>query len=754
MAVADEAVRHAVPVVGLSVPRVDAVAKVTGAARYVDDLAVPDALFARTVRSSIPHGILRAIHLDEAFDWGDVTVATAADIPGSNCIRLNTDDQPALVAVGDRIRHAAQAVALVAAATPDEAAEAAAHITLEIDPLPAVFTVEEALRGEVVVADDGNVFDEVRIERGEVDAAFARADVIVVEGTYRTGAAEHVYLEPQGMLAWWDADGVHVAGSLQCPFFVHRALTTLFGLDPGVVDVRQTVTGGGFGGKEDYPSVIAAHAALLSQRAGRPVKLVYDRADDIASTTKRHPSVIRHRLAAQRDGRLVAADIDVVLDAGAYVTLSPVVLLRSVLHCTGPYRIPNVRIRGRAVATNLPPSGAFRGFGAPQAIFAAERQMAKLCRTLGADPLAIRRRNALRPGDTTATGGTIDDSAGLGAVLDALDRGLAEPPPSRPTPPEAPTSRGRGIAVAFHGNGFTGMGESLIRAKAAVALTATGTFQVVTSCVDMGQGAKTVLAQIAADALGVDLAIVDVPEPSTAAVLDTGPTVASRTTLVGGSIVQKAAHGLRHALSEWAAAHGLDRCDIAAAARARAQTGEPLSVTEEYALPPGVVWDQETLTGDAYPTYSWAATAVDVAIDDDTSEVVVERCVQAVDAGRAINPQAVAGQIHGGTLQALGWSLWEHVDRPGGVIRAPSLSTTVIPTALDAPEIEAIIVEVPFACGPSGAKGIGELPMDAPAAAVANAVEAALGVAADEVPLLPEVIHRLRGAGPCASLAR
>ena len=745
MAVVEAGPQRALAVVGKPVPRLDAPAKVTGAARYVDDLPAPNAHFGRTVRSPVAHGVLRAIRLDSTFDWREVTIVTAVDIPGRNCILLNTDDEPALVAIGDRVRYVAQGVALVAAPSPEAAAAAAAHVILDIDPKPAALTVEESLGGDVEVHPDGNVLHEVRIERGDVDAAFAAADV-VVEGTYRTGPAEHVYLEPQGMLAWWDGGVLHVTGSLQCPYFIHRTLAAMFDLDTGAIDVTQATTGGGFGGKEEFPSTLAAHAALLALCAGRPVKMIYERGEDIASTTKRHPSKIHHRLAATHDGRLVAVDVDVVLDAGAFVTLSPVVLLRSILHAAGPYRIPHVRIHGRAVATNHLPSGAFRGFGAPQAIFAAERQVAKICRALGADPIALRKANALRPGDTTTTGGTLDDSAaGLLEVLDALEKQLATPPEHRRPRGGAPAHRGRGIAVGFHGAGFTGNGEAVMRPRASITLAPDGTFRVLTSLVEMGQGARTVLAQMAADTLGVDLALVDVPEPSTAITPDTGPTVASRATLIGGSVVRRAAEGLRNELLDWALHHALDPDDIAGAARSRAALPEPLSVTEEYVLPPSVVWDQQSLRGDAYPTYSWSATAVDVAVDDDTSEVTVERCIQVLDAGRAINPQAVEGQIHGGTLQALGWALWENVDRPGGAIPSPSLSTTIIPTAMDAPDIEAVIVEVPYAGGPFGAKGIGELPMDAPGAAAANAVEDAVSVPTDELPLLPEAIHRLRG---------
>jgi CO/xanthine dehydrogenase Mo-binding subunit len=736
-------------VVGVAVPRVDAPAKVTGAARYVDDLPASGALVGRTVRGEQAHGVVRAVHLDPGFDWDQVTVVTAADVPGRNCIMLDTDDQPALVAVGDRVRHAGEAVALVAAPTRDLAAAAAAAVSLDIDALPAVLSVEGALRGDVTVGGHGNVAVDLGFERGGVDAALAEADV-VVEGTYRTGPAEHAYLETQGMLVWWDGGRIHAVGSLQCPWYVHRALTVLFDLPAGRVEVTQATTGGGFGGKEEYPSTVAAHAALLAHRSGRPVRMVYERGEDIAATTKRHPSVIHHRLGATSGGHLLVADVDIVLDGGAYVTLSPLVLMRAVVHAAGPYRLPNVRVRGRAVHTNHPPSGAFRGFGAPQAIFAMERQVAKMCRELGADPIALRRTNALRPGDVTATGGRADDGAALPQVLDALEEQLATTPPHRRPAEQGAVHRGRGIAVALHGAGLVGDGEANVAATATVDVAPDGTFRVLASTVDMGQGARTVLAQLAADALGVDLALVDVPEPSTDLVPDTGPTVASRTTLVAGGMVQRAAGRLREELLSWAREHDLGS-DVHAAAKARAASGEHPTVTEGYTPPPGVGWDQEQLCGDAYPTYGWSAVAVDVAVDDVTSEVTVERCVQAVDVGRAVNPAAVVGQVHGGTAQGLGWALLEHVARPGGAIPAPSLSTTIIPAATDVPEIEAVVVEVPFPGGPSGAKGVGELPLDAPPAAAANAIEDALGVPTDELPVLPEVIHRLRGGSRCAS---
>lgn len=735
--------------IGASPPRVDGVAKVTGAALYVDDLPTPPGtLFGRTVRSAVPHGVLEAIRLDPAFDWSDVVVVTADDIPGENVVALIESDQPALVKTGGRIRHHAEPVALVAAATKAKAAAALRHVHLDVRPLPAVFSIDEALEGRTLLGDGPtNVFKEFVIGTGDPSPGFARAEVIV-EGTYVTGAQEQMYIEPQGMLARWEDGACRVTGSLQCPYYVHKALKRLLGLGDAEVIVEQATTGGGFGGKEEYPSMIAGHAALLARKAGRPVKIVYERDEDIAATTKRHPARIHHKLGLLRDGTIVAADVDVVLDGGAYVTLSPVVLSRGVLHAAGPYRIPHVRVRGRAVLTNHPPHGAFRGFGAPQTTFAYERQMAKAARALGMDPLALRRKNMLRQGDTTATGQVLRSSVGSAEVLDALEEALRRPgPPSRRA--QGRVRRGRGVSFYFHGAGFTGSGEAHMKGKATVALARDGRFEVRASSTDIGQGPLTTFAQIAADALGVGTERVRVPQPSTAQVPDSGPTVASRTCMVVGAVVEAAAREVRERLLEFARARGLAGDDVEAAARAwcAAHEGEELAVTHAYTPPPGIVWDDATYSGDAYPCYGWAACAVDVAVDEDTHEVTVERCVHAVDVGKAIHPRIVQGQIEGGTLQALGWALWESVQYREGRVLNDRMTNSIIPTAIEAPELETIIVEVPYPFGPHGAKGVGELPMDGPAAAVANAIDEALGgLDTDELPLLPETIHRLEEA--------
>ncbi|MGH7151681.1 MAG: xanthine dehydrogenase family protein molybdopterin-binding subunit, partial [Planctomycetota bacterium] len=388
--------------VGRAVPRIDAPEKVTGAARYVDDLVLPGMWFGRTVRSRSPHARLVALRRDPAFDWSRAVFVDASDVPGENVVALIEDDQPALAS--GEIRHVAEPLALVAAASPEEAEAASRAVEALEAPLPAAFTLEEALGGGVRLHGEDNVFKRIEVRKGDVEAAFARAEV-VVEGEYATGPQEQLYIEPQGMIAEPRPDGgIVVRGSMQCPFYVHRALKRLLALPDEKVVVVQTVTGGGFGGKEEYPSMIAAHAALLARKAGRPVKIVYDRHEDLVATTKRHPSRIRHRTALTRGGELLGMDIDLALDGGAYTTLSPVVLSRAVLHAAGAYRCENVRIRGRVVATNHPPHGAFRGFGAPQALFALELHVTRIARELGLDPIELRRRWALREGDATPTG--------------------------------------------------------------------------------------------------------------------------------------------------------------------------------------------------------------------------------------------------------------------------------------------------------------------------------------------------------------
>jgi len=747
--------------VGQNVLRKEGYEKLTGAARYVDDLTLDGMLFGKTIRSTIARGRIKSIEFDSAYDWSRIVVADYRDIPGENYVALIEHDQPLLIE--SEVRHYDEPILLIAAASKGDLETAARHIHIEYEELPPVLTIEESLAGAVVLYGNDNIFKRFLIGRGDIDEGFGAADLII-EGEYRVPHQEQLYIEPQGMIAIPGAGLMTVMGSMQCPYYIHKALKQLFNLSDEKAVVIQTTTGGGFGGKEEYPSMIAAHAALLALKAQRPVKIIYDRGEDIAATTKRHPGIIRHRTGVARDGRLTASEIDFVLDGGAYVTLTPVVLSRGAIHALGPYRCDNVRIAARAVATNTPPNGAFRGFGAPQVAFAYEMQMEKIAARLGIDPLELRRINMLREGDITATGQRLGVSVGSAEVLNAaVDRSSyfekresIEAANAHGSPHDK--RRGIGISFFFHGAGFTGSGEARMQAQAGVEITAEGRARVLSGSTEIGQGTRTIFGQIAADELGINFDNVDIEDPDTSRVPDSGPTVASRTTMVVGRVVQLAAREIKDKLITFVAerfgapevrlidglfvANGEALASFGEIAHEYiAQRGE-LRAYARYASPPDIEWDDETYSGDAYPCYSWGAEVAEVEVDMDTYEVTCTKITTAQDIGRAIHPLLAAGQIEGGTLQAVGYGLLEELVWDKGRIVNNRLTNYIIPTSLDAPAMETIIVENEYPHGPFGAKGVGELPMDGAAPAIAAAVFNATGAFISEIPITPERLQR------------
>jgi len=698
--------------VGRSVPRKEGLDKARGRSRYVDDLRFPGMLFGRTIRTTLPAGELLAVRLD--FDTAGFTVVDHRDIPGRNVVALIQDDQPCLVERA--IRHAEEPVLLLA--HEDREALHAATVRLECRPAEPVLDPERS----------PSAFKELTIEKGDLARGFAEAD-LVVEGEYRTGRQEHVYIEPNGVIAVPGDGAVTVYGSLQCPYYVHKALVALLGLPHEKVRVVQTETGGGFGGKEDYPSIIAGHAALLALKSGRPVKLVYDRLEDMAATTKRHPSIVRHRTGVTRDGRITAMEIDVLLDGGAYCTLSPVVLSRGCLHATGPYRCENVRVHGRVVMTNTPPSGAFRGFGAPQTVFAAEVQMDRVAEATGLDPVRLRESNALRPGDTMATGQRLgEDASALAVLREAVLRSDFH----RKRRAWRGTNRGIGLSLFFHGAGFTGSGEVMLASRAALELRPRGA-RILVGSTEMGQGTRTTLAQIVAEVLSLPLDRVEVADPDTARVPDSGPTVASRTCMVVGGLLKACAEEMKERLGGLSPAIYLKRHG-------------PLTITREYAPPPGIGWDDATYRGDAYATYGWGCDVAEVELDPVTYEVRPTRVTAVVEIGRAVNPLMAAGQVEGGTAQGLGYALLEEVVLREGRMANAQLTNYLIPTTLDTPPVDVTILESPYRHGPFGAKGVGEMPMSGPGPAVANAVRH-LGKDVRSLPITPEKVLE------CASLS-
>ncbi len=718
--------------------------KLTGAAKYADDLVFPGAWFGATIRSTEAHARFVGLDLEPDFDWSTVIVVTAADIPGDNIVSLISDDQPVLVPIGGEIQHHAEPLVLLAAADREQLRAARRRVTIRTEPLAPIF---DPLQSE-------HVFAHYEIDEGDVEAGLAAADV-VLEGTYRVGHQEQLYIENNAMIAVPREDGgVEVHGSLQCPYYIHKALKRSLRLNDAQARVIQAETGGGFGGKEEYPSIIALHAALLARKSGKPVRMIYDRHEDLAATTKRHPAIVTHRTGIMRDGTLVAQEIEIVMDGGAYCTLTPVVLSRGAIHSGGPYRCPNVRIRARATRTNTPPNGAFRGFGAPQVEFAAEIQVDRLAEALDLSPLEIRRRNLYREGDTTPTGQVLRESVAASEVLErAAEAAEFEGVRARTGraraarigdghKPGSPLHAGRdrlatgiGVALAWHGAGFTGSGEVKLASVASLELGADGRIRILTGSTEMGQGTKTIFPQLVAKELGVDYDEVEIAPQDTAFVPDSGPTVASRTAMVVGGLLIKAAGRLR---AEVEGRNG--GRSFADAYRDDAAAHGPTRVDQQFEPYPHVHFDDSTYRGDAYPAFGWAACVASVDVDLDTAEVTVRDVVAADDIGRVIHPVLAEGQVEGGTLQAIGYATIEEIKLKDGRYLNDRLATYIIPTALDAPRISSILVEAPFAGAPHGAKGVGELPMDVGAPAVVAAIHDATGVWVHDLPASPERI--------------
>ncbi len=729
-------------IVGSPAPRKEGRDKVTGKARYIDDITLPDMLYGATVRSRIPRGRIKKITFGPGIPWDEVVVVSAKDIPGKNCIALIEDDQPCLV--DEIVNHPEEPILLLAHPEKHLLPKAVEAVHIEYEALPAVFSIADSERRTEIICGKDNTFKTYLIQKGDVDAIWEKA-AFIVEGEYYTGAQEQLYIETNGMIAQFDPkQGITVWGSLQCPYYVHKALMAVFDLPEEKVRVVQAETGGAFGGKEEYPSMIAAHAALLAMKSGRPVKIIYDRAEDMVATTKRHPSRTRHRTAVSKDGKILGGEIEFTIDGGAYVTLSPVVLSRGTIHAGGPYYWPSVRVRAKAVATNTPPHGAFRGFGAPQCLFAIERHMDRIAEAVKLSPTEIRRRNFLKPGETTITEQTVREEIDLGKLLDrALT--LADYDSKRKRfakQNERGTCRkGMGIGAFLHGAGFTGSGERHLSSVVGVEGRSDGGVRVLVSSTEIGQGTNTILCQIAAETLGLPYGDVEIAQPDTTAVPNSGPTVASRTAMVVGKLVQSAALGLKQTLTGCGMlgnSHTPE--EFRAACREYISTRGQLRSFAKYEQPEGIFWDDQNYRGEAYAAFAWAVYIAEVTVDLATYGVSVDDFVALQEVGRVLNPVLAKGQIAGGVAQGIGFALYEKVEWRDGRMQNGQMTNYIMPTSADLPPVRIFFEEMGNAHGAYGAKGIGELPMDGPAPAIVNAVVDALGIQFDSIPLLPEDI--------------
>lgn len=762
--------------VGTSPLRKEGLRKIQGRAQYIDDIVFPfqnEILHGVTIRSPIPRGRLRGIHFDPSIPWHEFTVVTAQDIASlatgaKNRVTLIVDDQPYLV--DEIINHTEEPVVLIAHPDAHQAEKARRFVKLDIEPLPHLLTLDDACRHteRIHAGDDtatvvwgrDNIIKKYHMRKGDADAIFAKLsteegkDWLVVEGTYETGAQEQLYIENNGVVAAYDAqDGVTIWGSMQCPYYVHKALKGLFALGDDKVRIIQVETGGGFGGKEDYPSILAGHAALLAHKAGKPVKMIYDRAEDMAATTKRHPSKTRLRTVVDPSGKIHALDIDFAIDAGAYTTLSPVVLSRGTIHASGPYSVENINLYSQAFATNTPPHGAFRGFGAPQSVFALERHLDEVAARLGIEPSELRLRNFLRAGGTTSTGQTVTENIDLPALLDqglaASDwfarRRAADVFNQQAAQTGSPLRKGIGLATFMHGAGFTGTGEKYLASIADIRADMDGNVEVLSSSTEIGQGTNTVFSQIAAETLGIPFESVRVHQPDTLVVPNSGPTVASRTTMIVGKLVHTASAKLGAMLKPYGYTGPHDEnaaSSFKAACRAfcEAQASDGLRTSAQYQQPEGIVWDDVNYRGDAYATYAWAVYIAEITVNLLDFMPTVDRFWALQEVGKVVNPTLASGQIEGGVVQGIGYALYEKVIWKNGSMNNNRLTNYIIPTSMDTPPVDVLFAELPTSHGPYGAKGIGELPMDGPAPAILNAMRQATGVSYTAIPLLPEDI--------------
>ncbi len=747
--------------VGRSLPRPDAQAKVTGAARYAADLAFEGMLHAKVLRSRYPHARLLSVNTRQAAAVpGVVAVLTARDVPGVNRHGLERPDWPVLC--DDRVRYIGDAIAVVVAETEAVAAQALELIEVSYEPLEVVDSPERALEPDVpLLHEGGNVAKHIHLERGDLAQGFAQAEVIV-EHTYRTARAEHAFLEPECSVAVPGADGrITVYVGSQIPFEDRRQVAEALGLPESRVRVVHTETGGTFGGKEDIAGQI--HAALAAWVTRRPVKLVYTRPESIIAHPKRHPTVIRLKTGATREGKLVALEAHILGDTGAYASLGSYVMTRTATHATGPYEIPHVWIDCRAVYTNNIPSGAFRGFGVPQSAFAVETQMDLLAERLGLSPWEIRRRNAFRAGSITGTGQELREGVGLLETLDRAEAAWTGLGGAWSGGGSGGKRRAWGVACAFKNVGLGGGAPDT--AGASVEVTPEGRVLVKAGAAEVGQGLVGVLCQIAAEELGVDVGRVDALVGDTDLTLDGGATTASRQSYITGNAARLAARSLRQTLAAVAAeALGLP-VERLSFARERIGQGERwLSWEEAVALAQGagralrteqIYKPPETRPlgqgGDMHFAFGYAAQAVEVEVDTATGEVKVLRVIAAHDVGQAINPLGVLGQIEGGVVMGMGLGLTEEVTMRDGLPLVTNLAQYRIPTVAEMPEILPIVVEDPAPEGPYGAKGIGEIPSIPTPAAIANAIYRACGARVWEIPATPE---RVRAAMPARESGR
>lgn len=745
--------------IGADVPRVDGPPKADGSPVFSADHRLVNPLYVVPVTAPVACGTLERIDAGAAEKApGVACVLTAKDIPGRKLYGMLVADQPALVE--ERIYSLQDVVAIVAAETPEQAEFAAGLVKMKAKALPAVFDALDALKEDAPLVRPGhpmakgNVLTHLKIRKGDVEEGFARADV-VLENTYETQFIDHAYLEPDAGYVVPNPDGsITCTGPTQCPHMVRRVIAPVLGLGQNEIRFLSTPPGGGFGGKEETSIEIAMRAGLVALRTRRPAIYNYAREESLGGKAKRVPAVIRHKIGARKDGTITAMRVHVYLNKGPYAAVGPGIIKKLIIHSSGAYECENVWADGYLVLTNNINTCAMRGLGVPQVHFAIESQMDELARALEMDPFGLRRLNGYRPGSSTATRQVLDQSVGYMECLDRAEEALG------PHPREEANGdgllRGRGVAGFWYSTGAAAPSDSC---GAQVHVTDDGKVQVGVGIIELGQGAHTVLAQIAAEAMGVRFEDVRVMQVDTDAVPESGFTAGSRSTTIPGNAICEAVAEVRGVLAPVAA----EMLEGAAEDVAFRNGGVFIKSAPERSLSFAAVvsqallmgrritgqgwfstgpltFDPETGEGRPFMVYSYGVQVADVAVDPATGEVWVKRMVAAHDVGRAINPQGVTGQIEGGIEMGIGQALIEEVEVREGRVLTPDLARYEIPVSMDTPEFATIIVEAANETGPYGAKGVGESALVPTLAAVSNAVRDAVGHRFTRLPITPESV--------------
>lgn len=756
-------------IVGQSVRRAEALAKATGQAKYISDFKRADMLVGKALWAQYPHALIKSIDVSAARQLeGVVAVMTAKDLPGRNGYGILVPDKP--VIADGKTKYEGDPVAILAAVSEEIARQALALIKVEYEVLPAYDDPREAMKEDAVLihpnhpsADKGNILTVIKLDRGDVEKAFRESDIII-ENYYETPMVDHGYMEQDICIAEPDSitGGLHLICSQQAVYATKRCLAPVFNLPHSKIRVSSPIIGGGFGGKEDSSLDVAAVAGVLALKTKKTVCFELSREEVFRTTGKRHATYIKHRLAATKDGKITGIDVETVLNKGAYVSMGGLrepthaVTMRTVMYAGGVYAIPNAKARSFSVFTNAPYSCAFRGFGVPQAIFAIECQIDELAKKLNVDPIEIRRKNMVRDGDQTIFGQVMKESRGLG-LEECMDKVSATMKWNEPFDKGAGAiKRGRGFAVFMYGTGIPLLFEG---ASCFAVLNNDATLNINVATTEMGQGAITVLAQMAAETLGLRYEDVVVSISDTGRAPDCGPTVGSRSTVMVGNAVVDACRQLKDRLLAFAAKSfksappDLTIEEGKIFVTGRPETTEnlatiiskafnsqvPLAATGTW-YPPQPSFSGENGQGNPCHAYAFGAQGVEVEVDTETGVITVVRSVFACDVGKAINPDAVEGQMEGGAAQGIGWGIMEETLMEKGVMQNSAFHNYMVPTVMDLPALESIIVEHPNELGPFGAKGIGEPPIIPAAPAIRNAVWDALGIKINTIPLTARTI--------------